>query len=269
MGVRYENEIQARFPKIVSFLFLCLFIITPSKIYAESFSASGFGGSTGLISTPTAKVGWNTDLAIDFSYHYIDDDERESFIPGISFTLFKRVELGITFDLQDERGDDIILHGKFNFYHAGSSALAIGGNYQNIKYMEAGDSETYSQLYLAATYSGNFLSMPALTTIVFGKTWGDYVPDENMDFSMGFDLILLPELFKGYIHWINDFANYSYSIQPTGTNSYERGCFNTGIRIVLLKDSRFKMNVDVILTDFFDESGRSLALGASFGIPIS
>jgi hypothetical protein len=81
---------------------------------------------------------------------------------------------------------------------------------------------------------------------------------------MGFDLDLLPKYLRHYVHWINDFANYSYSTEAGGANAYERGCFNTGIRIAPLKEKRYKLNLDIIMTDALDHN-RDWAFGASFG----
>jgi len=50
-----------------------------------------------------------------------------------------------------------------------------------------------------------------------------------VDFGMGFDLLLFPQQLQGYVHWINDFANFSYSFQPSGANPFTRGVFNTGL----------------------------------------
>ena len=83
---------------------------------------------------------------------------------------------------------------------------------------------------------------------------------------MGFDLELLPNIFKGYVHFINDFSNYSYSVDPIGPDAFERGCFNTGARICVLKDSRrFKLNIDALLVDVLDRN-RTFSLGAAFGM---
>jgi hypothetical protein len=120
------------------------------------------------------------------------------------------------------------------------------------------------------TYAGTFLGMPAESTIVVGKTMGDddkyyQADDKNIDFSMGFDLDFLPQFLKGYVHWISDFSNYSYSVDPMGANAMARGCFNTGFRIAPLRDSRYKLNIDVLMTDALDEN-RSWTVGVAGGL---
>ncbi|MCL1833138.1 MAG: hypothetical protein FWG49_01425, partial [Leptospirales bacterium] len=91
--------------------------------------------------------------------------------------------------------------------------------------------------------------------------------NKNVDLSMGFDLDLLPQYLKHYVHWINDFSNYSYSTEPGGADAYERGCFNTGIRIAALKEKRYKLNFDIIMTDALDHN-RDWALGVVFGLSL-
>ena len=237
---------------------------------AAPFMSPSFGGATGYISTPSAKTGWSgSPFAVDLGYHYTGAGNG-SHIPKATFQIFSKIELGIAMDFQDRHtdDDDMIIHGKFNFYNAGASSLAIGGNLQFIDMgndgTDGGKEQTAGQLYLAVTYSSKFFGMPALTTMVLGKTFVEDHNDSNIDFSMGFDLDFLPQYLKGYVHWISDFANYSYSIEANGANAWSRACFNTGFRFAVLKDSRFKLNIDLIMTDALD-TNRSWALGAAFG----
>ena len=173
--------------------------------------------------------------------------------------------MGAAYDMQGDNDNDLILHGKFNFYTRGASALALGGNYQNIK-KPANISNTNYQIYLAATYGSAFFRMPSETTIVVGKTMGDNTRNNNIDFSMGFDLDVLPSIFSHYVHWINDFSNYSYSTNPNGSNSDIRGSFNTGLRLALMRDKKYKLNVDLLGTDALD-SNRAFGIGIAFGLP--
>lgn len=244
-------------------------LIAVINISAAEFKSPSINGATGLISTPTAKTGWeDAVMGLDFTMHYVGDDGNDTYVPAFSLQLFNQWELGAAWDLQGENGgDDIIFHSKFNFYNTNSSALAIGGNWQSIRWVDEGDSDTYYQIYLAATYSGDFFNMPSQTTIVFGKTMGDNASDDNFDFSMGFDLDFFPSVFKGYVHWINDFANYSYSVNPKGSNSGSRACFNTGIRIGVFRKKQYKLNIDAVMTDVLD-ANRSWSLGAAFGLSL-
>ena len=256
---------------------VCLFAflaLAPVALAAAPFKSPCINGATGLIGTPTAHTGWtDSQFGADFGVRYIKDGGENSTVPTATVQLFRMLELGAAFDMQDERGDDLLFNGKINFYNAGSSAVAIGGNYQRIEWNDDDDTHEYYQLYLAATYGGSFFGMPAETTLVFGRS--DSVDhedevynneDNDFDFSMGFDLDLLPSIFKGYVHLISDFSNYSYSMQPTNADHWYRGVFNTGARIAVFKDSRrYKLNVDAVVTDVLDNN-RDFALGAVFGL---
>ncbi|MDR1863372.1 MAG: hypothetical protein LBQ67_05560, partial [Treponema sp.] len=79
-----------------------------------------------------------------------------------------------------------------------------------------------------------------------------------------------PKIFQNYIHWVTDFSNFSYSIEPIGAYSAYRGVLNSGIRIDLASIptlSKFKFVIDAIVTDAFD-ADRAFSLGLVFGIPI-
>ncbi len=242
-----------------------LLISAASSLTASDFRGQSLNGTTGLIATPTAHTGWDkSERGIDIGIHYISEDDGYR-IPKVTLQLIKNLEIGAAYDMQpQDDSDDLILHGKFKF-SATDTHLAIGGNYQKLKLHD--ESFTNQQAYLAATYRGSFIGMPAETTIVFGKTFGDNTEDSDLDFSMGFDVNFLPKVFNGYIHWISDFANYSYSRIPGGADYSYRGCLNTGFRLAVLKGSKFKLNVDVFLLDALEDN-RSFASGISFGMPL-
>lgn len=261
-------------------VFACL--VWTAAAHATAFSSQSIGGATGLISTPTAQVAWDgNDIAVDAGVHYLKNGGTVSTTPKATICLFKRFEAGITYDMQKPDGDnnnDLLAHAKFRFFPwngVGKSNLAIGGNYQFLKVPLGNDRhEDYRcwQGYVAATYAGEFFSMPAETTLVFGKTWGKKPyhidrDDQDIDFSMGFDLQLLPSIFQGYLHWISDFANYSYSMDARNiADSRYRACFNTGARLAVLKDSnRFKLNIDLLYLDVLD-SNRCFGMGVSGGM---
>ncbi len=244
---------------------LSIALFSASNASAEAFKSPSLGGATGLITTPTAHTGWEgNSLALDLGYAYLDD-QQGTHIPKATLQIYGKAEIGFAYDAQDryDNDEDMHIHGKFNFYNGGSSALAIGGNFQMLNNGDEAREDNAWQLYLAATYGGNFFNMPAETTIVIGKTFGT-PEDDSVDFSMGFDLQLFPSIFKGYVHWINDFSNYSYSADPIGSDPH-RGIFNTGARIAILKTSRYKWNVDLLMTDALDDN-RDWGLGTAFGL---
>ncbi len=250
-----------------------LILILGMNAGAATLKGMSLNGSTGLVSIPSGRIGWekSTDFGLDLGYHNIMVDGDSVHIPKASVSLLKMAEVGFAYDSQtDSSNSDMILHGKLQLPIKGSSAVAIGGNYQLLQQNDVEDRMT--QIYLAATYPGEFFNMPAETTAVVGKRFGDNAPNDAIDFGMGFDLVLFPKTFQGYIHWINDFSNFSYQHQAyIGVNADSRGVFNTGIRIdfaSIPELSKYKFAVDAIMTDALD-ANREFCLGVAFGIPFN
>lgn len=250
---------------------VALVVIGPA-VSAQSLKGMSLNGQTGLIGIPSGRIGWerSAELGFDLGYHAILDDETAN-IPKASISLFRVAEISFAYDTNDgEDNEDFIIGGKIQL-PTDRTAVAVGGTFQSLQ--DGGDTDTAQQLYIAATYPGDFFNMPAETTFAVGKTFGDApgVPgDEAIDFGMGFDLLLFPDIFQGYVHWINDFANFSYSWDAVGADAGTRGAFNTGIRIDLAANpnlSRYKFVIDAMLTDALDDN-RTLALGLAFGAPI-
>ncbi len=195
---------------------LCLLAFN-DKVHAKDFNCMSLGGATGLINTPTANTGWEgRDIGVDAGFSALTSDDGE-YIMRANVQLFKIWELGFAYDNQDTKyANDWLIHTKIRFYGSGNSAIAVGGNVQFLdEYNNSAADDDHEneyvdgQAYLAATYSSTFFSLPAETTIVIGKTFGDSVPHSDVDFSMRFDLDMFPSFFKGYVHWINDFSNYT------------------------------------------------------------
>ncbi len=256
------------FRRTLILVILVLAILVPA-VSAQSLKGMSLNGATGLIGIPSGRIGWErtADLGFDLGYHAIFDDDP-THIPKASLSFFRIFEFSFAYDSQaDSDESDMIFGGKIQL-PTDRTAVAIGGNFQMIQ--TGGVEENFQQVYLAATYPGDFFTMPAETTFVVGKTFGDGVDDDAVDFGMGFDLLLFPSVFQGYIHWINDFANFSYSVDPYAANAFDRGAFNTGIRIDLAANpafSRYKFVIDAILTDALD-GDRAFGLGLAFGAPI-
>ncbi len=250
---------------------LITFLGTP--LFSQSLKGLSLGGTTGLITTPTGRIGWeeSSDLGLDLGYHFSTDrgfGENESLI-NVAVSMFKKLEAGLTFDSQTgDKTSDLLLFGKFQIFNDGQSGMAVGANLQLLDFA-ADINRTFSQIYLASTYSGDFMEVPASTTIVFGKTF-DIEADLNdqIDFSMGFDLALFPQVFNGYVRWISEFANYSYSADSRITDANARGAFNTGIRIDILGGSDYKLVIDATLMDVFDEGIDKFTIGGSFGFSL-
>lgn len=281
-------------------LLLGVFIFTQPVSAQNSQSAAGFrgqslSGATGLFSIPSGRLGWEkpNTFAMDFGFRtIINNDMGTTYIPAITMSLFGWVEISSAFDFQpninnwgtknDPINYDFLLGLKIKLPTNASTSIAIGTNFQ---FLNIGKGDDYNldynayQPYIAITYPGTFFKMPAETTIVFGKTF--YSIESNprpnnsdIDFGMGFDIILFPSAFKNLLHWIIDFSNFSYSDNAWPNTSYLhtssvwRGILNTGFRIDLSSIpelNRFKFLVDVIFNDLFDEGNRSFTIGAVFG----
>ncbi len=253
-------------------ILLTILVLSAGVVFAAPLKGMSLNGATGLISIPTGRIGWErtADIGLDFGYHAIIDDDTVS-IPKATISLFKIAELGFAYDMANYADDseDLLLHGKIQLPLKGASAVAIGGNHQILQENNV-DSDSVTQIYLAATYPGTFFDMPAETTVVVGKSFIEDQDNDNIDFGMGFDLLLFPDIFQGYIHWINDFSNFSYSAQAYAANAGFRGVFNSGIRIDLASIpafSKYKFAVDAIMTDALDEN-RAFSLGVAFGLPV-
>jgi hypothetical protein len=266
---------------------------------AQSADTPGLNGATGLYTVPTGRIGWtDTKLGLDFGYRTIISDTGDysgiddngfqmNHLGFFSASLFKWAEAGLAFDFQplyNAPGDDSDSNSDllFNFkvqLPTQVTAFAIGGNFQALNI--ANDALYYSavQLYAATTYTGTFFTMPAETTVTLGKTFafGDHISskypgqDWDFDFGMGFDLGLFPNALKGVVHWLIDYSNFSYSVNPWGASPWYRGTLNTGLRFdlaALPALSKYKLTIDALMTDLFDDHSRSFSFGLSFGVPL-
>jgi hypothetical protein len=162
---------------------------------------------------------------------------------------------------------------KFQFPTTNRVAVAIGGNYQILwaGHDEPAPINNAGQMYLATTYAGNFFNWPAETTVVFGYTMGADHRNSNIDFGIGFDLVLLPDVFQNFVHWILDFSNFTYITRPPYPLSPYRGVLCTGLRFdfaSIIRQERFKFAVDILMTDAFDEN-RGFSIGGVFGIGLN
>lgn len=254
---------------------LILTTVFVSALSAQSLKGMGFNGATGLYNVPSGRIGWDrsTDFAMDLGYHGIIKDGMSN-IPKFNLSLFKLVELSAALDIQNPRHYDSsytdgVLGVKFQL-PIEASAIAFGANIQFIDEKKWGDDNTAGQLYAAITYPGTFFNMPAETSMMIGYTFMEGSHHSSIDFGMGFDLVLLPNIFQNFIHWVTDFSNFSYSVSPWGVNAASRGSLNTGLRVDLSRISalsNFKFTVDITAADILDDS-RSFAFGVVFGIPL-
>jgi hypothetical protein len=261
-------------------LFCALFFIVPAlaaQTGAGTSSLKGMtlNGSAGLYTVPGGRVGWdrNDRVGLDFGTSYNFFSENPIVKAGVS--LFKWVEITGALDLQPKKDDKIntdgIIGAKLQF-PTEKTAIAMGGNIQFLNYR--GDYRTAGQIYAAVTYGGEFFTWPAETTMALGYTFREdddnVIDKDNIDFGMGLDLLLIPEVFGKFVHWVADFSNFSYSDQPLGEDAWSRGCLNTGIRVDIAAIpalNNFKFIFDFMLLDILD-TDRTIALGLTFGLPL-
>jgi hypothetical protein len=294
------------------FVIITVFFLVPSLSAQTSSDISSlkgmsFNGAAGLYTVPSGRIGWgrSADLAFDFgvSYNFFNYNP----VAKLGVSLFKWVEITSAFDFQRHidgwsakdngkhlNNTDIIIGLKVQLPFE-KTAVALGGNVQlvnhGLEYYSGNlddDFRLAGQIYAAATYPGNFFGMPAETSLALGYTFFKG-SGSNIDYGMGFDLDLLPDIFQHYIHWIIDYSNFGYSIDsppneswPIGGgrngnfNSHDgpwyRGILNIGLRIdlsVIPVFNKFKFSADIVATDVFDdEKNRSLVVGVVFGFPV-
>jgi len=249
-------------------MMLC-FTLVSASIFAEGVNGMSFNGAGGLFNIPSAKVGGRSSqtLGVDTGYHMLSVDGENTHIPKAAVSFLRLIEVSGVFDIQGEtRGTDLITGAKFSLPLT-STAIALGGNYQVITRHERFSA---GQVYAALTYSGQLFQIPASATVVMGKTFHEHYANSNIDFGIGIDLILFPAVLESLLHWVTDFANFSYSVQPFAIDAAARGVINTGIRLDLSAVSifsRFKFVVDLIFTDAFDHN-RGFSAGVVFGVPL-
>ncbi|MDR1212072.1 MAG: hypothetical protein LBK40_07570, partial [Spirochaetaceae bacterium] len=199
------------------FLAAIALAVFASALSAQTNSLKGMNlsGATGLYSIPTGRIGWerSADVGLDFGYHTIIDD-KINHIPAVSASFFHWIELSLAFDIQPDIGEygnnDLLMGFKIQLPTT-STAVAFGGSFQAINLGDDAINTTAFQIYAAVTYPGTLLGMPSETSVVVGKTFRDH-NNSDIDFGMGFDLVVFPKVFQNYVHWITDFSNFDYSI---------------------------------------------------------
>jgi hypothetical protein len=260
------------------FFFCVAFCVVPALTAQTKTSGRAslggltLNGASGLYTVPSGRLGWgqNSSVGVDVgsSYNFFG----KNWITKAGVSLFNWVEITGMVDAQPRTNDrnnlDGMIGAKLRF-PTNKTAVAAGGNVQflnnNDKYTTSG------QIYAAITYQGEFFTWPAETSLTLGYTFRDSKSQaENIDFGMGLDLLLLPDVFGNFVHWIVDFSNFSYSDQALGANAWHRGCLNTGLRInlgAIPALNRLKFIVDLMLLDILD-GDRSIAMGIVFGLPL-
>lgn len=269
-------------------LLLALAAVFPLAAQDRGLNSMSLNGATGIYVVPTAKISFRDDnMGFIAGYHtnYFTPsggDAELNHLIQVNFSFFKMLEVSGSFDLQpDNPGKDSndILTGIKLQLPFGSVPIAIGGSIQYINMNESSDDHLLFQVYGAITYESELFGWPAETTLVIGHTFGKINhtnTGSNIDFGMGFDLIVFPNQLNNFLHILIDFANFSYSANPWGVDARIRGVLNTGLRIDLSQIpalNKFTFAIDAFIADAFDStsrnaSGRSFGLGVTFGMSI-
>ena len=234
-------------------------------------------GATGLFSIPTARTGWEraSSFAIDLGYHTIISEGYLSHIPKLSMSLFRFLELSAALDFQPDgfinpdSTTDLIAGAKIQI-PLDNISIALGGNYQRLNTFNDDHHHNAGQVYMAFTYMARIFNSPAETSVVFGKTFMGNNTDSSIDFGVGFNIVLLPGQFGSFLNWVTDFANFSYSAEPFGADSWFRGVINTGLRLdfsAIKAFNKLRFAVDIMLADAFD-TNRAFSAGLVIGVPI-
>ncbi|MDR0599077.1 MAG: hypothetical protein LBG84_03210 [Treponema sp.] len=249
----------------------------------KPLNAMGFNGTTGLYVVPTARVGFS-DAAFGFNGGYHTNIFKPTgggaelnHLIKANFSLLRTVELFAALDFQPDtvRGKDphdFLTGLKIQIPLA--VPIALGGNFQWRDMGRSNVDHWAFQVYLAVTYGAKFFSWPASTTLMVGHTFVENHNEGNVDFGMGFDLVLLPKYLGDFLHLVIDFANFSYSADPWGADAWTRGVLNAGIRVDLSQIpalGKFTFAIDFLVADAFDDKnytgqGRSIGMGGTFGI---
>jgi hypothetical protein len=264
--------------KLCVLVLLCVCALAGLAAQSKPLNAMSLNGVTGLYVVPTARLGWeDADLGFNGGYHmnFVEDEPEDIFQANVS--LFKWVEIAASYVGQPYDDDDALLLGFKLRLPITKTAVALGGNVHYGSLGSSGDNHIGSQIYGAFTYRAEFFGMPADTTLVIGKTFLQGVDvDSSIDFGMGFDLVVLPQYLRNFVHWIVDFSNFGYNQGRNLTwgallfsnQADTRGMVNTGLRIDLGQIPAFsKINfvIDGYITDAFDANTRRFGIGGMIG----
>ncbi|MDR0586859.1 MAG: hypothetical protein LBG26_06435 [Treponema sp.] len=263
--------------KICMPVLLCMFAVAGLAAQDKPLNTMSLNGVTGLYMVPTARLGWeDADAGFNGGYHmnFVESELEDIFQANVS--LFRWIEIAASYVGQPGVDDDDLLFGVKIRLPITKTAVALGGNFHYGDLGRSGGNHFATQVYGVFTYGAEFFGMPADTTLAAGKTfWEGESVDSSIDFGMGFDLIVLPQYLKNFVHWVVDFSNFGYNqgqgagIRGAPNQAGLRGAVNTGLRIDLGQIpalSKFNFVIDAYLTDAFDAETRYFGIGAMFGM---
>ena len=203
--------------KKTAFLLVVAILAIGALSAQSSVKGTSVNGLTGLMTTPTARIGWEkSDIGLDLGYSYLGNEGDTTHIPRVTLSLFTKAEVAAAVALGDMDDMELMLAGKFQFYRSGGSSMAAGLDYSSYDWdtkNNANDPLTLLRPFIVATYSGDFFDAPAVTSMTFGWNLdeGNGFEFETFNYSMGFEMSLFPKTFKNFIFLMSDFSNYGFS----------------------------------------------------------
>jgi hypothetical protein len=266
-------------------LLLALFaagILVPLTAQESAFTAMTFNGATGIYVVPSARIGFaDANVGFNVGYHTNIFKPRHSstdlnHLIQTNLSFLKMFEVSGTFDIQpsDYKGsdpNDVIAGFKFQLPFT-AIPVALGGNFQYRNIGRSGD-HWAAQTYAAVTYPAEIFSWPSETTMTVGHTFIQGDNNSDIDFGMGFDLVIFPNQLRSLLHALIDYSNYSYNVDPWGVDARNRGVLNTGVRVDFSQIpalNKFTLALDIFVADAFDSNktgqGRSIGTGLTFGM---
>ncbi|MDR1306280.1 MAG: hypothetical protein LBK74_01730 [Treponema sp.] len=255
----------------------------PLAAQDKPLNAMSLNGVTGIYVVPTAHIGFSEGLGLNAGYHTnifkpLGGDTEMNHLVKANFSFLQMFEVAAAFDFQPEEAqgenpNDFLTGIKVQLPFL-AIPVALGGNLQYLNIGRDNTDHWAFQVYGAVTYEADIFTWPAATTLVAGHTFYEN-SESNIDFGMGFDLIVLPKYLRHFLHLLIDYANFSYSFDPWGAGAWYRGVLNAGLRADLGQIpalNKFTFAVDIYVADAFDDKdtgrgeGRALGMGVTFGM---
>lgn len=239
-----------------------MLLVSYNLISAPYEANASLAGSTGYIVLPSAFVATRAnDTVITTGYSAIFNLPKGfAHIPYIQFGFAKNFEASAAVDITEDA--DLIINAKWRFLQKGDTNVALGLSGQLIDMKN----ELYfgGKIYVAASFNSTFITIPSKTTVLLGYSLDKYSINSDIDFGMAYQAPFFAKAFKEKLDFIIEFGNVTYSNNPSGGDSENRGMLNLGLRLLplqFLKDTF--ISTDLRLLDLLDTKGRSFSVGAS------
>ncbi|MFA7672055.1 MAG: hypothetical protein WCY53_07375 [Sphaerochaetaceae bacterium] len=242
---------------------LILLVIVSFNLFGAGFESnttlSGINGYVVVPSALPAASGKDTSITTGYSAIFTLPSGF-AHIPYIQFGFANNFEASAAVDITDDA--DLLVNAKWRFLHKGETSVALGLNGQLLDMK--GDLYVGGKIYVAATFSSTFITLPSKTTVMLGYSIDKNSINSDIDFGMGFQAPFFPKVFKEKVDFLIDFGNVSYSNSPSGGDAENRGMLNLGLRLLPLQFMRGTyFATDLRLIDIFDAKRRAFSVGAA------